>query len=84
MVGRKQLLPLPQARVAAEVNLTVENIGARRLHTLMERILDDVSFAAGDVEGEQGPGTEYTVDAEMVRERTKGLLADVDLKKFVL
>ena len=50
----------------------------------MERILDDVSFAAGDVEGEQGPGTEYTVDAEMVRERTKGLLADVDLKKFVL
>merc|ERR1711871_283845 len=72
------------ARVAAEVNLTVENIGARRLHTLMERILDDVSFEAGDVEGDLGPGSEYIVDAKMVRERTKDLLADVDLKKFVL
>lgn len=72
------------AEVAAEVNLTVENIGARRLHTLMERILDDVSFEAGHADGDLSPGSEYVVTPELVRDKTADLLANVDLKKFVL
>ena len=72
------------ARVSAEVNTTVENIGARRLHTLMERILEDVSYSAGDAEGDVGPGSEYEVSVEMVQEKTADLLKNVDMSKFVL
>jgi len=76
------------AKVAAEVNKTVENIGARRLHTLMERILEEISFLAGDkTEGDKTDGkagTEYVVTAELVREKTDDLRSNVDLSKFVL
>jgi len=72
------------AAVSAEVNTTVENIGARRLHTLMERILEDVSYVAGDSEGDLGPGAEYVVTPQMVEDKTKDLLANVDMSKFVL
>jgi len=67
------------AELAAEINQTVENIGARRLHTVMERLLDEVSFTAPDRGGEI-----VTVDAEMVRERVAELAKSADLAKFIL
>ena len=67
------------ARVAAEVNQTTENIGARRLQTVLERLLDDVLFEAPDMGGEL-----VVVDAERVRERLAGIAGDRDLSRFVL
>jgi ATP-dependent HslUV protease ATP-binding subunit HslU len=67
------------ARLAAEINGSVENIGARRLHTVMERLLEEVSFAATDT-----PGVTVTVDAAMVRERVGSLAKNADLSKFIL
>jgi ATP-dependent HslUV protease ATP-binding subunit HslU len=67
------------ARLAAEVNGTVENIGARRLHTLLERLLEDISFDANEK-----PGSAVTIDAAYVRNRLHGLAKDVDLSKFIL
>ena len=67
------------ADLAAEINRTVENIGARRLHTVMERLLDDISFTASDRAGE-----EITIDADYVRERVSPLAKDADLSKFIL
>jgi ATP-dependent HslUV protease ATP-binding subunit HslU len=67
------------AEVAFEVNERTENIGARRLHTVMERLLDGVSFDAAD----RG-GSRVRVDAEYV-ERTLGVLArDEDLSRYIL
>jgi ATP-dependent HslUV protease ATP-binding subunit HslU len=57
----------------------VENIGARRLHTILERVLEEVSFTASD----QG-GSAVTVDADYVREHVGDLAADADLSKFIL
>ena len=68
------------ADVAAEVNQSVENIGARRLHTVLERLLDDISFTAPDMP----PGSEVTITAELVQERVAGLSAKADLAKFIL
>ena len=65
---------------AAEINRTVENIGARRLQTVMERLLEEVSFAAPD----QPPGTKVDVSADMVRERVGELAGKTDLAKFIL
>ncbi len=67
------------ADLAAEINQSVENIGARRLHTVMERLLDEVSFTATDRAGES-----VEVDEEMVRERVSELAKDTDLSKFIL
>jgi ATP-dependent HslUV protease ATP-binding subunit HslU len=67
------------AELAADINQTVENIGARRLHTVMERLLDEVSFTAPDRNGET-----VTVDAAMVRERVAELAKNADLSKFIL
>ncbi|SLN18484.1 ATP-dependent protease ATPase subunit HslU [Oceanibacterium hippocampi] len=67
------------ARIAAEVNATVENIGARRLHTVLERVLDEISFSATDRGGEQ-----VRVDAAYVREHLGDIVGDTDLSKFIL
>ena len=67
------------ARVAAEVNDRMENIGARRLHTVMERLLDEVSFDA-----EERRGQRLVIDPKYVRERLEGVLADEDLSRYIL
>jgi ATP-dependent HslUV protease ATP-binding subunit HslU len=67
------------ARVAVEINATVENIGARRLQTVMERILDDVSFTASDQNGET-----IVVDAAYVRQHIGDLARNADLSRFIL
>ena len=67
------------AKLAAEINGTVENIGARRLHTVMEKLLEEISFSAADRSGET-----VTIDADMVNNRVGGLLKAGDLTKFIL
>ncbi len=67
------------ADIAVEVNTSVENIGARRLMTVMERILDDISFDAADKSGEA-----ITIDAAYVREHIGDLARNADLSKFIL
>ena len=67
------------ARLAAEVNRTVENIGARRLHTVMERLLEEISFTASDRGGET-----VTVDESYVSENVAELAKNTDLSKFIL
>ena len=67
------------ARLSADINSGVENIGARRLHTVMERLLEEISFTATDRGGET-----IVIDAEMVRERVGELLKNADLTKFIL
>jgi len=67
------------ARIAAEVNERTENIGARRLHTVLERLLDQVSFDAPELAGQ-----EIVVDGAMVRERLAAILEDQDLSRFIL
>uniref|UniRef100_A0A7S1TAA1 ATP-dependent protease ATPase subunit HslU n=2 Tax=Compsopogon caeruleus TaxID=31354 RepID=A0A7S1TAA1_9RHOD len=67
------------AAVAAEVNMTVENIGARRLHTVLERILEDTSFNAPDLKGQT-----VTIDAANVKGSLGDMLLKTDLSKFVL
>ena len=67
------------ADIAAQVNSTVENIGARRLQTVMERVLDEISFDATDKGGET-----ITIDAAYVRDRVGDLAKNADLSKFIL
>jgi ATP-dependent HslUV protease ATP-binding subunit HslU len=67
------------ADVAVSVNSTVENIGARRLQTVMERVLDDISFSAADRAGET-----VAVDGEYVRSRVADLAKNADLSRFIL
>jgi ATP-dependent HslUV protease ATP-binding subunit HslU len=67
------------ARIAAQVNESVENIGARRLQTVMERLLEELSFEAEDRVGET-----VTIDAGYVREKLAGLAGDSDLSKYIL
>jgi len=67
------------ADLAAELNQTIENIGARRLHTVMERLLEDISFTAPDQSGAQ-----VTIDADYVRTHVGDLAKDSDLSKFIL
>ncbi|OSQ50210.1 ATP-dependent protease ATPase subunit HslU [Thalassospira alkalitolerans] len=67
------------ARISASVNETVENIGARRLHTVLEKLLDEISFTATDRGGET-----IKIDADYVREQVDGLAKDADLSKFIL
>ncbi len=67
------------ANLASEVNSSVENIGARRLHTIIERILDEISFTATDRSGEK-----ITIDSNYVNENLGQLVKDNDLSKFIL
>ena len=67
------------AKLAAEVNNNVENIGARRLHTILERVLDDISFTASDK-----PDQTIAIDAAFVRAHIGDLAKDADLSKFIL
>jgi ATP-dependent HslUV protease ATP-binding subunit HslU len=67
------------ARIAAQVNESVENIGARRLQTVMEKLLEELSFEAEDRAGET-----VTVDAAYVTDRLAGLARDSDLSKYIL
>jgi ATP-dependent HslUV protease ATP-binding subunit HslU len=67
------------AKVSADVNSRVENIGARRLHTVMERLLDDVSFSATDRGGET-----VVIDKAYVTKHVGDLATDTDLSKFIL
>jgi ATP-dependent HslUV protease ATP-binding subunit HslU len=67
------------ARIAAEVNEAVENIGARRLQTVMEKLLEDVSFDAEDRSGET-----LVVDAAFVEKQLSGIARNADLSRYVL
>jgi ATP-dependent HslUV protease ATP-binding subunit HslU len=67
------------ADLAFEINGSVENIGARRLHTVLERLLEEISFTAAD-----RPGESITIDAAYVRERVAPLAKNTDLSKFIL
>jgi ATP-dependent HslUV protease ATP-binding subunit HslU len=67
------------ARIAVQVNTAVENIGARRLQTVMERVLDEISFAAPDRGGDT-----VTVDAAYVESRIGDLARNADLSRFIL
>jgi ATP-dependent HslUV protease ATP-binding subunit HslU len=67
------------ARIATLVNARMENIGARRLHTIMERVLDDLAFSAPDL-----GATTVPITAAYVRERLEGILKDEDLSQYVL
>ncbi|TSB04050.1 ATP-dependent protease ATPase subunit HslU [Sphingorhabdus contaminans] len=67
------------ARIAVDVNATVENIGARRLQTVMEKLLEEISFEAEDRKGQT-----LTIDAEYVAKQLSGIAKDTDLSKYVL
>jgi ATP-dependent HslUV protease ATP-binding subunit HslU len=67
------------ADMAVAVNASLENIGARRLQTVMERVLDDISFAAPDRAGET-----IKIDGSYVRERVADLAKNADLSRFIL
>ena len=68
------------ALLAEQINATVENIGARRLHTILERLLEEISFTASD----RPSGTAITIDATYVRERVGELAKNADLSRFIL
>ncbi|WP_375649440.1 ATP-dependent protease ATPase subunit HslU [Bartonella sp. OT172YNZD] len=67
------------ADIAVDLNARIENIGARRLQTVMERVLDEISFTAPDK-----AGTSFTIDAAYVRKSIGELAADIDLSRFIL
>ena len=67
------------ANLAYEVNSKIENIGARRLHTIIERVLDEISFTATDRSGEK-----IVIDANYVKDNLNDLVKDTDLSKFIL
>ena len=67
------------AKISAEVNSSVENIGARRLHTIIEKVLDDISFNATDRSGEK-----IVINKKYVQDNLGNLVKDTDLSKFIL
>ncbi len=67
------------ARIAAEVNESVENIGARRLYTVIERVFEDLSFNAPDREGD-----EISIDGEFVEQHLGELSRSTDISRYVL
>jgi ATP-dependent HslUV protease ATP-binding subunit HslU len=67
------------ATLAVNINTTIENIGARRLHTILERVLEEISFSASDRKGQV-----VTVNTEYVKLNTTELSKDTDLSKFIL
>jgi ATP-dependent HslUV protease ATP-binding subunit HslU len=68
------------ARIAAKVNSEVENIGARRLHTILTTLLEDILFDVPDTISD----TSLTIDAEQVRDRLKGIADNRDLSQYIL
>ena len=68
------------ARMAALLNKTVENIGACRLHTVMERIMEELSFQSADME----EGSSLKVDKKLVEERLSDVLVKSDLSRYIL
>jgi len=68
------------ALLAEEINASIENIGARRLHTILERLLEEISFTASD----QPDGSHIAIDRVYVRERVGTLAENADLSKFIL
>jgi ATP-dependent HslUV protease ATP-binding subunit HslU len=67
------------ARIASEVNQATENIGARRLYTIMERLLEEISFEAPHMEG-----VRVEITAELVRQRLASIVANQDLSRYIL
>lgn len=67
------------ARLAATLNRQVENIGARRLHTVIERVMENISFEAAEKEGET-----LVVDKKLVEERLSDVVVSSDLSKYIL
>ncbi len=67
------------ARIAYKVNTETENIGARRLHTIMEKLVEDISFDAPELKGQK-----VTINAEYVREKLKDIAEDRDLSRYIL
>ena len=67
------------AEIAVDLNASIENIGARRLQTVMERVLDDISFSAPEKGGES-----YKVDAKYVKAQLKDIAGDTDLSRYIL
>jgi ATP-dependent HslUV protease ATP-binding subunit HslU len=67
------------ATLAVDINTSIENIGARRLHTILERVLEEISFSASDRKGQT-----VKVDADYVKMNTSELSKDTDLSKFIL
>ncbi len=67
------------ATLAVDINTSIENIGARRLHTILERVLEEISFSASDRKGQK-----VTVNSEYVKLNTSELSKDTDLSKFIL
>jgi ATP-dependent HslUV protease ATP-binding subunit HslU len=67
------------AGIAVDLNASVENIGARRLQTVMERVLDDISFEAPD-----RSGSSLTIDADYVARNVGDLAKNTDLSRFIL
>jgi ATP-dependent HslUV protease ATP-binding subunit HslU len=68
------------ALLAEEINSSVENIGARRLHTILERLLEEISFTASD----RPAGTQVRIDRDYVRDQVGALAQNADLSKFIL
>ncbi len=67
------------ALLASEINSSVENIGARRLHTVLERLLEEISFTASEK-----PGETFTIDSTYVRQKVGDLAKNTDLSRFIL
>ncbi len=67
------------ARLSEELNSTAENIGARRLYTIMEKVMEEISFEASDTEKDQ-----VTIDKSYVQEKVEGIVQDSDLSKYIL
>jgi ATP-dependent HslUV protease ATP-binding subunit HslU len=67
------------AHFASVVNETTENIGARRLHTIMEALLEDISFDAPDL-----PKKQVIIDAKYVQEQLANIVKDRDLSRYIL
>ena len=67
------------AETAAEVNSSTENIGARRLHTVLEKLLDEISFNAPDMKEKK-----FTIDKSYVEEKIADIVKDRDLSRYIL
>lgn len=72
------------AKVAEEVNTSIDNIGARRLHTILERIVEDVSFDAPERVKDSGAPVNVVIDKEDVNAKLGDLLKKKDLSRYVL
>ena len=67
------------AEISSQINSTIENIGARRLHTILEKVLEEISFSAPDKSGEK-----IVVDKSFVQKNLGDIIRDKDLSKFIL